>query len=176
MSTLTTLARPYAKAAFDLASGQGDLAGWDGALANAAAVVSDETMAAWLQSPGLDRKKSVQIIADACGFGSEHFNRYLGVLAANDRLPLLPEITVLFGRLREAAENRLQVRVVSAIALESDQAERMSAALASRFECDIELQNEVDAGVLGGAVIYAGDEVIDGSLRGRLNNLEGSLA
>jgi len=176
MSNLTTLARPYAKAAFDLANGQGDLAGWDGALANTAGVVSDETMAAWLQSPNLDRKKAVQIIADACGNDNDHFQRFLGVLAANDRLSLLPEITDLFGKLREAAENRLQVRVVSAIPLEVDQAERMSAALAKRFDCDIELQNDVDAGVLGGAVIYAGDEVIDGSLRGRLNNLEGSLA
>jgi F-type H+-transporting ATPase subunit delta len=176
MSNLSTLARPYAKAAFDLASGQGDLPGWNGALANAAAVVSDETLAGWLQSPGLDRKKAVQFVADATGSDNDHFQRFLGVLAANDRLSLLPEVTEMFGQLREAAENRLQVKVVSAVALESDQAERMSTALARRFDCEIELQNEVDARVLGGAVIYAGDQVIDGSLLGRLSNLENSLA
>ena len=176
MSSPITLARPYAKAAFDLAIGQGDLAGWDAALANAGAVVSDENMARWLSSPELDRKKAVQTIADAAGEGNEHFERFLGVLAANNRLALLPEVTDMFGRLREQAENRLQVRVVSATALEDDQAERMSAALARRFDCEIELRNEVDAGVLGGAVIYAGDEVIDGSLRGRLDKLQGSLA
>ena len=60
--------------------------------------------------------------------------------------------------------------------VEEDQAERMSAALARRFDCEIELQNEVDAGVLGGAVIYAGDEVIDGSLIGRLGKLESAFA
>ena len=66
--------------------------------------------------------------------------------------------------------------MVSAVPLEQDQAERMSAALKQRFDSDIELENEVDASVLGGAVIYAGDQVIDGSLKGRLANLSSSLA
>jgi F-type H+-transporting ATPase subunit delta len=68
------------------------------------------------------------------------------------------------------------VRVVSAVALEGEQAKRMSQALAKRFEREIELENEVDPAVLGGAVIYAGDEVIDGSVRGRLARLQNSLA
>jgi F-type H+-transporting ATPase subunit delta len=175
MSNLATLARPYAKAAFDLARTQDDLAGWNNALANASAVVADERMAVWLNSPDLDRGKAVQIIGDAAG-GSDSFTRFLNVLADNDRLSLLPQVTGLFGKLREAAENRLRVRVVSAVALEEDQAERMSQALARRFDCAVELRNEIDAGVLGGAVIYAGDEVIDGSLKGRLASLESSLA
>ncbi len=97
------------------------------------------------------------------------------MLAENDRLPLLGEITGLFGKLREQAENRLEVRVLSAIPLEDEQAERMSAALAKRFECEISLRNEVDASVLGGAIIYAGDQVIDGSLKGRLQQMQSSL-
>ena len=103
------------------------------------------------------------------------FRRFLGVMGEHDRLPLLPEVSSLFAELRKAAENRLQVRVVSAVALDEGQATRMKDALAKRFERDIELDNEVDAAVLGGAVIYAGDEVIDGSLRGRLGRLESSL-
>ncbi len=176
MSSLTTLARPYAKAAFDLASGRGDLAGWNAALGNAANAAADATLAAWLQSPALDRGKAVQIIADASGAADNaQFQRFLGVLAENDRLPLLGEITGLFGKLREQAENRLEVRVLSAIPLEDEQAERMSAALAKRFECEISLRNEVDASVLGGAIIYAGDQVIDGSLKGRLQQMQSSL-
>jgi len=177
MSNLATLARPYAKAAFELAEGQRDLAGWDAALGNAATAVAEPALTAWLQRPGLDREQAVVIIVDASGAGGNtHFERFLRVLAANDRMALLPQISDLFGKLREAAENRLEVRVVSAIPLEEDQAERMSAALAKRFDCEIALQNVVDAGVLGGAVIYAGDQVIDGSLRGRLNQLRNSLA
>ena len=177
MSSLATLARPYAKAAFDLARAQAALADWDAALAASAAAVSEEAMARWLESPSLDRSSAAGLVADAAvGEDNPSFRRYLDVLAANDRLVLLPEISLAFGRLREAAEQRLKVRVVSAVPLEQDQAERMSAALKQRFDSDIELENEVDASVLGGAVIYAGDQVIDGSLKGRLANLSSSLA
>ena len=91
-------------------------------------------------------------------------------------MSLLPEIRALFQELRAEAENRLRVKVVSAVPLDEDQAARLKAALASRFECEIELDNEIDAEVIGGAVVYAGDQVIDGSLRGRLNKLSNSLA
>ena len=98
------------------------------------------------------------------------------MLSENGRLSLLPQICVLYRQLRQQAEKRLHVRVVSAIPLEEGQKERMSAALVRRFDSDIELENEIDAGVLGGAVIYAGDQVIDGSLRGRLTRLQNSLS
>ena len=68
------------------------------------------------------------------------------------------------------------MRVVSAIPLDEDQAGRMREALARRFDCEIELDNEIDKSVIGGAVVYAGDQVIDGSLRGRLDKLSNSLA
>jgi F-type H+-transporting ATPase subunit delta len=77
--------------------------------------------------------------------------------------------------LRAKAERRLQVRVVSAVPLDSAQSARMREALAKRYACQIELDNEIDRDLIGGAVIYAGDEVIDGSLRGRLQKLSGSL-
>ena len=83
---------------------------------------------------------------------------------------------VLYRRLREEAEKRLSVKVVSAIPLDEDQASRMREALARRFDCEVALENEVDAAVIGGAVVYAGDQVIDGSLRGRLQKLSNSLA
>ncbi len=176
MSSLTTLARPYAKAAFDVARDDDALAAWDQALAVAAAVVSDETMAEWLTSPDQTTEQAIAIIEDAAkGDLDPAFRRFLAVMGDNDRLPLLPEVSSLYSELREEAENRLKVRVVSAVPLDEDQSSRMSAALAKRFERDIELHNDVDADVLGGAVIYAGDEVIDGSLRGRLGRLEHSL-
>ncbi|KAA9131655.1 F0F1 ATP synthase subunit delta [Marinihelvus fidelis] len=174
MSNETTLARPYAKAAFGVAKDAGDLAGWGAALAAASAAVSEPKMAAWLGAPSLDRAKAVGMINDAVG-GDEKFGRFLAVLAENDRLPLLPEITAMFGQLREAAEGRLEVKVVSAVALDDDQAARMKTALAKRYDREIDLANEVDASVLGGAVIYAGDEVIDGSLKGRLDKLSATL-
>jgi len=177
MSSLTTLARPYARAAFDLARKAGDLAAWDDALAAASKVVAEPAAESFLANPSVKPAQAVSLLTDAIGDGVDPaFVRYLGVLADNERLSLLPEVTRLYEELREAAEKRLTVRVVSAIALEDEQAKRMQAALAKRFDRDIQLQNEVDPSVLGGAVIYAGDEVIDGSVRGRLARLQNSLA
>jgi F-type H+-transporting ATPase subunit delta len=100
----------------------------------------------------------------------------MGVLADNDRLSLCSEISRMFEQLRADAEKRLNVRVVSAVALQEADIQRMRSALAKRFDREITLSNEVDADVLGGAIIYAGDQVIDGSLLGRLKRLETSLS
>ena len=177
MSSLTTLARPYAKAAFELANGDSNLAAWDDLLAAAAAVTSDEAMAGWLQSPHSTAEKAIEILVEALGSEVDpRFQGFLSVLAENGRLALCADISSMFEKLRQQAEKRLQVRVVSAVALQEAEAESMQAALAKRFDSAISLKNEIDAGVLGGAIIYAGDQVIDGSLLGRLNRLETSLS
>jgi F-type H+-transporting ATPase subunit delta len=176
MSSLTTLARPYAKAAFELAQSDNNLAGWGDLLSAVATATANEGMADWLESPQATADKAVEIISSVLGTDvDERFLGYLNVLASNDRLSLSAEISHLFQQLRQEAEKRLQVRVVSAVALQDEQAERMKAALAKRFDRDITLQNDVDPEVLGGAIIYAGDQVIDGSLIGRLKRLESSL-
>jgi len=177
MSSITTLARPYAKAAFALARDAQALARWDEMLNVAAAITADATMAELLDSPQLSSARAASMIADMGGEAfDDRFRGFLNVLAGNGRLPLLPEITRLFQRLRAEAEKRLQVRVVSAVPLDEDQSSRLRDALARRFERDIELENEIDGALIGGAVVYAGDEVIDGSLRGRLQQLSSSLA
>ena len=176
MSSLTTLARPYAKAAFELAMADSNLAGWGDMLIAAAGVTADEGMAGWLQSPHSTASKAVDIIVETMGGDVDpRFQGYLAVLADNDRLSLCAEISHLFKQLRQEAEKRLEVRVVSATPLQESQAERMRSALAKRFDRDITISNEVDPEVLGGAIIYAGDQVIDGSLVGRLKRLENSL-
>ena len=177
MSSLTTLARPYAKAAFELARDADALAAWDDMLKLAGEIVTEPSMATVLESPHVTAGQAVRIITDA---GAERFEGrfrdFLKVLGDNGRLSLLPEIGRLFGKYRQAAEKRLEVRVVSAIALEEGQAERLRLALEKRFDSEVTVANEIDAGIIGGAVVYAGDQVIDGSLRGRLNNLQTSLA
>ena len=143
----------------------------------AAAITDDPAMADLLDSPQLSSAKAAGMIADMGGEAFDgRFRDYLAVLAGNSRLLLLPEVTHLFQRLRADAEKRLQVRVVSAVPLDEDQSNRLREALARRFERDIELENEIDEALIGGAVVYAGDEVIDGSLRGRLQQLSSSLA
>ncbi|MDT8320524.1 MAG: F0F1 ATP synthase subunit delta [Xanthomonadales bacterium] len=177
MSSLTTLARPYAKAAFELALGDEALARWEQMLELAGDVVSEPSIADLLDNPLISGGAVVKILTDAAGDAFDsRFADYLAVLAANDRLTLLPAIKTLYAELRAEAERRLRVRVVSAVPLDDDQAERMRAALARRFDREIELQSEIDPAVIGGAVVYAGDQVIDGSLRGRLMKLSNSLS
>jgi len=177
MSSLATLARPYAKAAFELAQGENALARWDEMLNLAGAIVSDDSMTKLLESPDVSDSEAVGILVEVAGEMLDgRFRDYLSVLADNGRLPLLPEVGGLFRQLREEAEKRLSVRVVSAIPLDESQTARLKEALARRFECEIELNNEIDTSVIGGAVVYAGDQVIDGSLRGRLQKLSNSLA
>lgn len=177
MSSLTTLARPYAKAAFELARSDDNLAAWDEMLAAAATVTADEGMANWLQSPHSSAEKAIEIIVEAMGGDVDsRFQGYLGVLADNDRLSLCGEVSRMFEHLRAEAEKRLQVRIVSSVALQEADTERVRSALAKRFDREITLSNEVDTDVLGGAIIYAGDQVIDGSLLGRLKRLEASLS
>jgi len=178
MSSLTTLARPYAKAAFSLAKDSGQaLASWQNMLGLASGFAADERVSGILENPLVSPKQAVQLLIDLAGDGfDERFRAFITVVGESRRLSLLPEISVLFNKLKQAAEQRLQVRVVAARALDEDQAERMSAALARRFNCAIDLESEIDPSVLGGAVIYAGDQVIDGSLRGRLNKLSNALS
>lgn len=181
MSSLTTLARPYAKAAFSLASEGGEggetLSAWQDMLTIASQIAADELVAGVLENPLVSTDQAIDLLTGAGGERfNERFKAFLGVLGANRRLPLLPEITALFARLKQEAENKLTVRVVAATPLDDDQVNRMSEALAKRFNCAIELESEIDPSVLGGAVIYAGDQVIDGSLRGRLNKLSNALA
>jgi F-type H+-transporting ATPase subunit delta len=177
MSSLITLARPYAKAAFELARDEQALASWDNMLTLAGEMVTEETVAALLESPHVGQDEVVKILCGVAGeaFGAR-FRDFLLVLADNGRLSLLPPATELFRQLRETEEKRLSVKVVSVVPLDEEQAKRLREALARRFECEIELDNEIDKAVLGGAVVYAGDQVIDGSLRGKLEKLSAALA
>lgn len=176
MSALTTLARPYAKAAFQLAQADKALEAWDDMLALAALIAGDETVSRLLVNPEVSSEQATGLISDAAGEAfNDRFNGFLSVLAENGRLPLLGEIARIYARLRQEAERRLVARVVSAVELSDDERKRLQAALSRRYDADVQLENEIDPAVIGGAMIYAGDEVIDGSLAGRLRKLEQSL-
>jgi F-type H+-transporting ATPase subunit delta len=177
MSSLITLARPYAKAAFELARDEQSLVAWEEMLRLASEMVTEKSMAGLLESPHISSEELVRIITETAGDAfTGRFQDFLAVLGGNGRLPLLPQVTSLFSQLREKAEKRMSVKVISAVPLSDEQAGRLRDALSQRMECEIELDNEINKDVIGGAVVYAGDQVIDGSLRGRLEKLSTSLA
>ncbi len=176
MAERATIARPYAKAAFEYARDANDFAGWSLALARAAEIVADPRVTALTKSPQWSAADVVGLITDIAGAslnaGMENFVR---VLAENHRLLLLPEIAAHYEEFRSAVENTVDVEVVSAVKLDAAQSGKLSAALAKRLKRNVRVKNSVDATLLGGAVLRAGDLVIDGSLKGRLERLATEL-
>lgn len=176
MAEKTTIARPYAQAVFAIAREQGDLAGWSDMLGLAAAVASDPDMAAMIDSPRLPREQVVDIILDICGDKLNDTGRnMIRVLAENGRLTLLPEIAALYEIDRARAEGTLEAEVVSASELTGEQKAVIAEALKRRLGREVTLNCSVDASLLGGAVIRAGDLVIDGSAVSKLNRLASAL-
>ena len=175
MSNSMTLARPYARAAFGLAREHGRLPQWSNLLGFAAAVASDAQAQALLGHPRLGLDDTLALLLPN-GDVDPNFRQYLTVLMDNRRLALLPEIAQQYEELKAEAERVVHVTVTSAQPLAAQDAESLSQALKRRFGSEIALTQAVDPELIGGAVIDAGDVVIDGSLRGKLARLEASLA
>ena len=173
MSQALTLARPYARAAFSLARDAGGLPAWSDALAFAARMAADPQVAALLGNPKLTQADVATLLAPQ--EANETFGNFLGLLFENRRLPLLPEIAGLYDELRFEAERVVKAKVTSAVALPAAELETIKAALKKRFGRDVEVETAVDDSLIGGAVIAAGDVVIDGSIRGKLHRLDAAL-
>ena len=176
MAEIATIARPYANAVFDIARRQGDLDGWSRQLAMAAAVVAEPAINEVIESPAATSLAKantlVRVFGDAL---TPEGKQFLHVLARNKRLHLLQEISAQYDALRAQEEASLEVEVISAYALSDAEQTRLTQALARRFEREIVLATRVDESLLGGAIIRAGDTVIDGSVRGKLNKLSETL-
>jgi F-type H+-transporting ATPase subunit delta len=175
MSQPLTLARPYARAAFELASAGHTLGEWASKLAFAAQVAADPAVRALFGNPRVTPGELASLFLPDGEPGDSPFASFVKLLADNHRLEALPEIAALFEQQKREAEKTLQVRVRTAAPIGPDEAARLKDALKRRFGRDIELEQTVDPGVLGGAIIDAGDVVIDGSVRGRLHQLEAAL-
>lgn len=177
MAELATLARPYANAVFALARENQALDLWARRLALLAAAAEEERMRTLLQSPDVAAEGKAFRLADVCGDEIDERGRnFLLVLARNGRLPLLGEISRRFEELKAAEERNLDVEVLSTYPLSEAEAERLKGALQAKFGKEVRLASRVDASLLGGAVVRAGDTVIDGSVRGRLDKLAESIA
>jgi F-type H+-transporting ATPase subunit delta len=174
MSQALTLARPYARAAFSIARDGGKFADWSNALGFAARVAADPQVAGLLGNPRLADTDAVALLSPD---GAEPlFGDFLALLADNRRLVLLPEIAGLYEDLRAEAERVVKARVTSAAELPAGELDTIKAALKKRFGREVEVESAVDASLIGGAVIDAGDVVIDGSLTGKHERLQTALA
>ena len=176
MSNQAVISRPYARAAFEVAQADGQLPQWSQQLSLAGAVVAHPEMAKALTNPRVERQQLADAIIAAGGDQfTAAFCNLLRLLARNRRLAFLPAVHAGFEALRAAAEERLPVTVRSAIELSAEQRQRLEAKLSSRFGRQVEAAYTVDEALIGGAVIEAGDVIIDGSLRNKLERLRGAL-
>ena len=178
MSSTLTLARPYARAAFALASEHGQLPLWSEQLAFAAQVALDPRVQALLGHPRLDENEAVALLLppDVQDGAGSTFGKFLAVLADNGRMQLLPDITAIFAQLRDEAEHVVKATITSATPLGDAEVDKLQAALKRRFGREVEVRTAVDPDLIGGAIIDAGDVVIDGSLRNKLARLQSALA
>ena len=176
MAEKSTIARPYAKALFELALGQKKLDVWSEVLARAATVVRDERVRTLLTSPHVTTDELADLVISVVGGNLDDDGRNsIRVLAQNRRLGFLPEIAAIYEKLKAEEENTVDVTVTSAVALDAALQKKFAAALKERLQHDVRLQCETDPSLLGGAVLRADDLVIDGSLRGRLERLSAEL-
>lgn len=172
MAELTTLARPYAKAAFQYALEAKDLAGWSKQLATVAAASRYGVMQSKIATPSLSAQQQAQLLIDVCGKElSSSVHNFIVLLAQNKRLLLLPQIYQMFDELKTAAEQAVDVELTTAIALDDESQTNLAKALSTKLARKVNVQTVVDQHLLAGVIIKAGDLVIDGSMRGRLEKL-----
>ena len=172
----TTLARPYARAAFEHARAAGDLAAWQTALSELAAITADPKVAAAMRDPNQTAAQRAMTLSGLAGEAvPSAVANLLAIMADNGRLALLPEVAMLFDQLKQAVESTVVVHVTSAYPLSDAETQQLADTMQEKLARSITLTSETDPSLLGGALIRADDLVIDGSVRGRLNKLAGTL-
>lgn len=177
MAELNTLARPYARAAFEFARSAKALASWSTALEVAAAVSQDQKIEVLLSSPNLTNVSKgaafTDLLADALDAKQQNFVK---ALAENSRLGLLPQIRLLFDLYKAEQEKVIDVDILAAFEMSPELEKKLVDSLTKKLDREVHLQTSVDKSLLGGALIRAGDTVIDGSVRGRLAKLTEAMS
>ncbi|ASK71133.1 MULTISPECIES: F0F1 ATP synthase subunit delta [Shewanella] len=175
MAELTTIARPYAKAAFDIAVEHNAVDTWAEMLTFAALVSENETMQPLLTG-SLASTKLAALFISVCGEQiNEQGQNLIKVMAENGRLKVLPAVSELFAQYRNEWAKEVEADVVSAAELSSEQQQQISNSLEKRLARKVKLNCSTDAALIAGVIIKAGDLVIDGSVRGKLSRLSEKL-
>jgi len=175
MSEWTTIARPYAQAAFDYAVESKTVAQWQEMLMFTAEVSKNETVKSLLTG-SMAAQQLAEIFNGVCGEQLDQQGQNLvKVLAENRRLQAFPEISVMFNQLKADFDKEIDVDIFSAVKLNKQQQTDISKSLEKRLARKVKLNCSVDPELIAGVLIKAGDTVIDGSLRSKLNRLSDAL-
>jgi len=176
MAELTTIARPYAQAVFKHAQENDRQEQWSTMLMTAAAVIQDPALREVMSGARLSREQITDMLIDVCADALDEQGRNLvHLLDENDKLTLLPEIATVYEHYRAEAEQTIEAEMVSAFPVSEVQQKNITAALAKKLGSKVNLDVVVDQTLLGGAIIRAGDMIIDGSVQGKLSKLASAM-
>lgn len=176
MSKNRTLARPYAKAVFELANASKTFSNWSDMLALASEIASLKQVVELIKDPNFSRESIISLFIElGTDLFTQEMHNFIQLLTKAKRLNVLPEIAMIYEEMRQFAERVVSVELISAFALSDNEQQRFAKLLKEKMQCDIELQTVTDESILGGAIIRAGDVVIDGSIRGRLAKLSDAV-
>jgi len=176
MSELSTLARPYAEAVFKRALETKSTSVWSDTLAFLSAVMQDQEMAIIIANPKVEQEQLTQLLLDICQeqIQKEGVN-LVKILIENDRVLLAPQISELYESFKAEHEGYLDVEVTSAYALTKEEQKKFATILEKKLDKKVHITASVDKGLIGGFLAKAGDKVIDGSIKGQLQQLAKKL-
>jgi F-type H+-transporting ATPase subunit delta len=176
MAENITLARPYAKAIFEIAEKNNNFDKWSLMLNNLSLIVKDKEMAKMIPNYTLNPNDVAELIIDVAEKALDDFGKNLvKILALKRRLRILPDIASLFDEMRANAENTIQVECVSAVPLNDAEKKRFTSTLEKSLKKTVKMECSVEPSLMGGFVIRAGDKVIDGSIVGQLSQLKETM-
>lgn len=177
MADASTLARPYAQAIFEVAKESGQFAPWSERLTLISSVVADPQMKALISSPRVERDQLAGLVNDVCGDRLDDNARNLvRLLAQNRRLGATADVAEQFEELRAEEERVVEAELQTAVEIDESQRDRFAKALEKRLGRSVKLVCTTNPDLLGGAVVRAGDMVIDGSVKAQLQKLAGAIS
>lgn len=176
MAELSTVARPYAEAIIKLAVERDAIDAWSGDLMFLTEVMQNANIASLIANPNVDNQTLTKVLLDICSEHSADVKNLLRILVDNKRLSIVPHIAVEYERLKAEQQNILKVDLVSGYEVSPEQQQELQTVLKQRFGKQIQMNIKIDASIIGGWVIRAGDKVIDASVKGRLQQLATELS
>jgi F-type H+-transporting ATPase subunit delta len=176
MAETRTIARPYAEAVFKLAKTSGSLPVWSEMLQLLAAIAMDEQIKVLIGNPKVPPKRLGELLLGICGDKlTDEGRNFVLLLAENGRIVVLPEVSEMFEQLKTRHDGVLDAKVTSAFAMSDAQLKDLVADLEARFKRKIEAKVSIDPELIGGVKVEVGDEVLDASVRAKLEAMAVAL-
>lgn len=169
------IARPYAKALFEIAEKDNSLDAWSDMLRMLTVIAQNKTIVELIKNPTISKEQRAALFIEIAKTLTPLAQNFIRILAKSHRLPILPDIAELYEQMKLQAQQVVKVGLTTAVPVDEAYQQRLLQALKRRINGKIDLDMQVDKDILGGAIIHSGDLVIDGSIRGKLAKLSDTL-